>query len=70
MYWLDNKEFCETYDEKTIANVPGITLDEDTLDNIKYAHSAERLAYRGILYATPAELDWNRFQLKKLNRRI
>ncbi len=65
--YTNTKEFCEIYDEKTIADVPGITLDEDTLDNIKYAHSAERLTYRGILYATPAKLDLNRFQLKKFN---
>lgn len=68
--YTNTKEFCEIYNEKTIANVPGITLDEDTLDNIRYAHSAERLTYRGMLYCVPEELDLNYFQLKKFEQKI
>ncbi len=63
--YTNTKEFCQIYDEKTIANVPGIALDADTLDNIRYAYSAERLTYRGILYCTPRKLDLNNFQLKE-----
>ena len=65
--YTNTREFCEIYNEKTIANVPGITLDEDTLENIKFTNSEKRLAYRGILYCTPEELDLNYFQLKKFN---
>ncbi len=64
-FYTNTREFCEIYNEKTIANVPGITLDEDTLDNIKYAWTSEVKTYRGFLYATPEELDLSHFQLKK-----
>ena len=66
-YYTNARAFCEIYDEASIKGVPGITLDEETIDNIRYAHSAERLTYRGILYATPEELDLNRFQLKRFH---
>lgn len=62
-YYTNTREFCDIYNEESIKNVPGIALDEDTLDNIRYAHSAERLTYRGILYCTPSELDLSQFQL-------
>ncbi len=65
--YTNAKQFCEIYNEETIANVPGINLDEDTLDNLKYAWSSEVKTYRGILYATPRELDLDCFQLKKFN---
>lgn len=64
-FYTNTREFCEIYNEKTIANVPGITLDEDTLDNIRYAWTSEIKTYRGFLYATPEELDLSHFQLKK-----
>lgn len=63
--YTNTRKFCEIYDEKTIANVPGITLDEDTLDNIRYAWTSEIKTYRGFLYAVPEELDLSHFQLKK-----
>ena len=63
--YTNTREFCEIYTEKTIANVPGITLDEETKDNLRYAWSSEFKAYRGILYATPEKLDLKFFQLKK-----
>ena len=68
--YTNSRELCDIYDEKTIADVPGITLDEDTLDNMRFAHSAERSTYRGILYASPAELDLNYFELKKAKMNI
>lgn len=67
-YYTNKKEFCEIYDENTIKEVPGIELDTDTLDNIRYAHTTERLTYRGFLYAVPKELDLARYQLVKLDK--
>jgi hypothetical protein len=66
-YYTNTREFCNIYTEETIKNVRGITLDDDTLDNIRYARSAERLTYQGILYCTPQPLDLTRFKLKPLN---
>jgi len=63
--YTNTRKFCDIYDEETIADVLGIVLDEDTIDNIKYAHSCDRLTYRGILYCVPEELDLSEFQLKK-----
>jgi hypothetical protein len=65
-YYTNAKESCEIYDEKTIRGVPGILMDEVTIDNIRYAHSEERLTYRGILYASPGKLDLTAFELKEL----
>ena len=39
-------------------------VDRDTLDNLNYAWKEPRLTYRGILYATPTEL--NKKELDKL----
>lgn len=66
--YTNKKEFCEIYDENTIKDVPGIELDVDTLDNIRYAHTTERLTYRGFLYAVPKELDLTRYQLIRLDK--
>ncbi|MBM3206449.1 MAG: hypothetical protein FJZ43_02420 [Candidatus Staskawiczbacteria bacterium] len=67
-FYTNKKEFCEIYDENTIKELPGIDLDEDTLSNIKYTHSTERLTYRGFLYATPTPLDLNKYSLIALDR--
>jgi len=69
-FYTNTREFCEIYTEETIANVSGITLDEEIKDNLRYAWSSEFKAYRGILYATPEELDLTYFQLKKMNQKI
>lgn len=66
--YTNTKEFCDIYDENTIANVQGIALDADTLDNIRYAHSAERLTYRGILYCVPRKLDLTKYKLKGFDK--
>ena len=65
-FYSNTKEFCDIYNEKTISGVPGVTLDEDTLSNIRYAHSSDIKTYRGILYCTPKELDLKEFKLKEL----
>jgi len=65
-YYTNTRQYCEIYDEKIIAEVSGITLDEDTLDNIRYAHSSWQKTYRGILYCTPEALDLSEFKLKKI----
>jgi len=65
--YTNTKEFCEIYNKETIANVPGINLDEDVLDNIQYAWTSEAKTYRGILYAVPEKLDLNNFQLIEFN---
>lgn len=69
-FYTNKREFCEIYDEKTIVGVPGIELDEDTLSNIKYAHTAERLTYRGILYVSPKKLDLTRYHLVRLDKDV
>lgn len=63
--YTNTREFCQIYTEETIANTPGIILDADTIDNLKYAWTSELKAHRGFLYAVPEELDLNYFQLKK-----
>ncbi len=65
-FYTNTREFCNIYNEKTISDVLGITLDEETLSNIRYAHSNDEKTYRGILYCTPQELDLEKFKLKKL----
>ncbi|MFC1704668.1 hypothetical protein ACFL1E_07840, partial [Candidatus Omnitrophota bacterium] len=65
-FYTNAREFCSIYNEKTIATVPGITLDEDTLSNIRYAHSSDEKTCRGILYCTPQELNLEQFKLKQL----
>ena len=68
-FYTNTKDFCEIYTKETIANVTGISLDEDTLDNLRYAWTSEIKAYRGILYAVPKKLDLNHFQLKELKQK-
>lgn len=65
-FYTNSRELCDIYDEQTIAVVAGITLDDDTLDNIRFAHSSERSTYRGILYCSPKALDLNHFELVKM----
>ena len=45
--------------------IKGLRTDFETLDNIRYAHSAPRLTYRGILYCTPKMLDLKEFDLRR-----
>lgn len=64
-FHLYTNTICAIYDKDTIADVPGIDLDEDTLDNIKYAWSEKRLTCRGILYCLPQPLNIHGLRLKK-----
>jgi hypothetical protein len=48
----------------------GLNLDDETLDNIRYAWTCPRLTYRGILYAMPSKLskeELNKLGLRKCN---
>lgn len=64
-YYTNKQEWCDIYNEKTIGGVRGITLDEDTIDTLRYANSSDEKRYRGFLYAVPNELDLRVFRLKK-----
>lgn len=46
--------------------IEGLHPDEETLDNIRYAHSAPRLTYRGLLYCVPEDLDLGEFSVRRL----
>ena len=65
-FYVNEREYCAIYNEETIKGVVGITLDEGTIDMLKYANSSDEKRYRGILYAVPEELDLNVFRFKKL----
>jgi len=61
-YYVNRKEYCDINTEETVKNLP-ITVDEDVLDGIRFANSSDVKRYRGILYATPATLDLNKYDL-------
>tara|TARA_R100001530_G_scaffold1886_1_gene3245 strand:- start:20502 stop:21194 length:693 start_codon:yes stop_codon:yes gene_type:complete len=61
-YYVNRKEYCDINTEETVKNLP-ITVDEDVLDGIRFANSSDVKRYRGILYATPAPLDLNKYDL-------
>lgn len=63
-FYGNTREGCDICDEHTIYSQP-ITVDEDVLDSIRYAHSAPEKTCRGILYAVPEELDES-FGLKEI----
>ena len=61
-FYVNRKEYCDINTEETVKNLP-ITVDEDVLDGIRFANSSDVKRYRGILYATPAPLDLNKYDL-------
>jgi hypothetical protein len=63
--YVNTKETCDVHNENTIKDVKEIIVDEEVLDNIKYANSCDRLTYRGILYCVPYELNLDNFELKR-----
>ncbi len=51
---------CDIYTE---GNIEGVTVDEIVLDNIRTFKGKDQ---RGLLYATPAPLDLNKYKLRKI----
>ncbi len=64
-YYVNNKENCEIHDEKSIYDVPELIVNEEVLDNIRYANSCDRLRYRGMLYCTPTPIDLDKFDIRR-----
>ena len=67
-YYVNTKKGCDPITKERVlaGEIPNLTLDPDTEDNIEYMWSNETKTYRGILYCTPAELDITKFELTKL----
>ncbi len=63
--YVNKKEFCDIHNEETIYQVPELNVNEEVLDNVRYANSCERLTYRGLLYCTPTKLNIDEFQLRR-----
>ena len=48
---------CDIIKEEDVEGIDGLVADSETIDNIRYAHSEERLTKRGLLYCTPKPLN-------------
>jgi hypothetical protein len=63
-YYCNTKEFCDPRNYDRVKEIP-VTMNEDTIDMIQHANSADEKKYRGILYAIPKELDLSKYKLVK-----
>jgi len=64
-FYVNNRENCEIHDEKSIYEVKELVINEEVLDNIRYANSCDRLRYRGLLYCTPGLIDTDKYDLRR-----
>jgi len=64
-FYVNSRETCSIYTEKTIHSVKEIKVNENVLDMIRNTNSCDRLKYRGFLYCTPTELNLDNFKLRR-----
>ncbi len=55
-YYINDKDGCDIYTEEELYKSP-YTIDDYLLDGIRFTNSSDIKRYRGMLYATPRELD-------------
>jgi hypothetical protein len=67
-YYGNTKETCDIMTKERVSRgeIPNLTLDDVTINNLDYAWTHESKTYRGILYCTPTKLDLNNFELTEL----
>lgn len=65
VYYTNSKDTCDINDDISIKKLP-ITIDDHVLDAVKFVNSSDWKKYRGVLYASPKELDLNILNLKRL----
>jgi len=63
--YVNTKEYCDIYNEKTIKNAKEFIINDVILDSVKHTNSCDRLTYRGFLYCTPTELNLDNFKLRR-----
>ena len=62
-YYTNTREWGGSVTEEMLSSIPGLIVDDSTVDNIRYANSSDIKKYRGILYCTPKELDLSKYNL-------